>query len=50
MHLGAYVSGQVFRFNERKHDDARRHAKVAANISGKRLTYMGLIGISECER
>ena len=50
MHLGAYVDEQVFRFNERKHDDAGRHAKVAANIGGKRLTYKGLIGVSECER
>jgi transposase-like protein len=49
MHLGKYVDEQVLRFNERKGDDAKRHALVSANITGKRLTYEGLIGASECE-
>jgi ISXO2-like transposase domain len=46
MHLGAYVDEQMFRFNERKGTDAKRHAMVSANIAGKRLTYKGLIGVA----
>ncbi len=42
-HLDAYVDEQAFRFNERDTNDGRRHAMVAANIGGKRLTYKQLI-------
>jgi transposase-like protein len=43
-HLDAYVDEQVFRFNERDKNDGQRHAMVAANVGGKRLTYKQLIG------
>lgn len=43
-HLGRYVDEQVFRFNERKTDDAGRFAIVMPGIVGKRLTYKELIG------
>jgi transposase-like protein len=43
-HLDAYVDEQAFRFNERKESDSKRHAIVAANIGGKRMTYKELIG------
>ncbi len=43
-HLGRYVSEQVFRFNERKDNDAGRFRKVLSSVAGKRLTYKELIG------
>jgi transposase-like protein len=43
-HLEAYVDEQAFRFNQRKKDDGDRLRKVAAQISGRRLTYEELIG------
>ena len=42
-HLDAYVDEQAFRFNERYRNDGQRHAMVAANVGGKRLTYRQLI-------
>jgi transposase-like protein len=42
-HLGAYVSEQTFRFNERKDNDAGRFRKVVSSVVGKRLTYKELI-------
>lgn len=43
-HLGRYVDEQVFRFNERKGDDADRFRTALRGIIGKRLTYKELIG------
>jgi transposase-like protein len=43
-HLGRYVDEQVFRFNERKTNDAGRFALVMPKVVGKRLTYKALIG------
>jgi transposase-like protein len=45
-HLDAYVTEQVFRFNNSgpKNNDATRFEKVMANVSGKRLTYASLTG------
>jgi transposase-like protein len=45
-HLEAYVTEQVFRFNNSgpKNNDATRFEKVMANVSGKRLTYASLTG------
>jgi transposase-like protein len=39
VHLFRYLDEQVFRFNNRKFDDAARFLKAAANIIGKRITY-----------
>lgn len=44
VHLFRYLDEQVFRFNERKDNDAGRFAKVAGAVIGKRLTYQQLIG------
>lgn len=38
-HLFRYLDEQVFRFNNRKIDDAARFLKAAVQIVGKRLTY-----------
>jgi transposase-like protein len=52
-HLKRYVDEQVFRFNNRKHDDQRpmkdadRFAQAMSQIVGKRLTYSDLTGKSE---
>ena len=43
-HLGRYVDEQVFRFNERKTNDAGRFALVMPGVVGKRLMYKTLIG------
>lgn len=43
-HLCRYVDEQVFRFNERKTDDAGRFNLVLPGVIGKRLTYKALIG------
>jgi transposase-like protein len=45
-HLDAYVTEQVFRFNNSgpKNNDSTRFEKVMANVSGKRLTYASLTG------
>jgi transposase-like protein len=43
VHLGSYVSEQVFRFNERKDNDYGRFANVLSSVVGKRLTYSDLI-------
>jgi transposase-like protein len=42
-HLFRYLDEQSFRFNERKGTDADRFLRVASSITGKRLTYKGLI-------
>jgi len=47
VHLGRYVSEQVFRFNERTDNDAGRFAKVVSSVVGKRLTYQDLIAHGE---
>jgi transposase-like protein len=42
-HLQRYVGEQVFRFNERKDNDAGRFKKVVSCVAGRRLTYKALI-------
>jgi transposase-like protein len=44
VHLFRYLDEQVFRFNNRKTNDAARFLKAAASIVGRRLTYAELIG------
>ena len=46
-HLFRYLDAESFRFNNRKTDDGNRFAKVVGQVSGKRLTYKGLIGEGE---
>jgi len=41
-HLFRYLDEQVFRFNERKLNDALRFLRVASDVIGKRLTYKQL--------
>ncbi len=48
-HLAAYVDSEVYRFNNRKTDDAGRFLGVLQGISGKRLDYRTLIGKNETE-
>jgi len=43
-HLGRYVDEQVFRFNERKLNDAGRFAVAMPGVVGRRITYKELIG------
>jgi hypothetical protein len=43
-HLERYVDEQVFRFNERKTNDAGRFAIAMPGVVGKRLMYKTLIG------
>jgi transposase-like protein len=44
-HLDAYVTEQVFRFNNsRKSNDTARFEKVMSNVGGRRLTYAALTG------
>jgi hypothetical protein len=43
VHLGRYVSEQVFRFNERTDNDGGRFRKVLSSVVGKRLPYKDLI-------
>ncbi len=45
-HLFRYLDEQVFRFNNRKIDDAGRFLLAAASIFGCRITYKELIGES----
>jgi transposase-like protein len=44
VHLFRYLDEQVFRFNERKLNDALRFLRVASDVTGKRLTYKQLTG------
>jgi len=46
-HLRRYVDEQVFRFNERKENDASRFLKVAHSVIGRRLTYAQLTGADQ---
>lgn len=43
-HLEAYLGEEVFRFNERKDDDAGRFLTTLRGTEGKRLDYQTLIG------
>jgi len=45
-HMFRYLTEQSFRYNRRKADDAGRFHEVMTHISGKRLTYRELIGLS----
>jgi hypothetical protein len=38
-HLHAYIDEEVFRFNERKDNDAGRFDKVLRGVDGRRITY-----------
>jgi len=49
-HLFRYLDAQAFRFNNRRTDDGQRFTKVLKSVSGKRLTYKGLIGESTAPR
>lgn len=42
-HLDAYLAEQIFRFNNRKTNDAGRFVKATGGINGKRLTYKHLV-------
>jgi hypothetical protein len=42
-HLAAYIDEQVFRYNNRKTNDANRFVDVLVNIVGRRITYKELI-------
>lgn len=44
VHLERYIDEQVFRFNNRGHDDRKRFCKAVAACVGKRLTYSELTG------
>jgi len=45
VHLDAYVTEQVYRFNNRKDmNDAKRFSKLMSQVVGKRLTYADLTG------
>lgn len=45
-HLDAYVTEQVFRFNNSRHSsDSQRFEKVMGNVAGRRLTYANLTGV-----
>jgi len=43
-HLFRYLDEQAFRFNERKGTDAERFVEALGNVTGRRVTYKGLIG------
>lgn len=43
-HLGAYIDEQAFRFNSRAVSDSKRFVAALAMATGKRLTYVELIG------
>jgi transposase-like protein len=42
-HLTRYLDEEAFRFNQRAANDADRFLTVAKSVTGKRLTYEGLI-------
>ena len=42
--LKRYVAEQVFRYNERKGDNADRFRAVLSQVTGRRLTYAQLTG------
>ena len=43
-HLVRYLDEEVFRFNERKDNDATRFVEAMAGVVGKRLQYAELAG------
>lgn len=43
-HLFRYLDEQVFRYNNRKTNDASRFVKAASSVMGRRLTHSELIG------
>jgi len=45
-HLFRYLDEEVFRFNNRKTDDASRFRRIGNSLTGKRLTYNDLIGLN----
>jgi transposase-like protein len=45
-HLFRYLDEQVYRFNKRKANDLTRFTWVLGAVSGRRLSYRGLIGRS----
>ncbi len=49
VHLDRYLDEQAFRYNERDDKDGGRFRKVVSSVTGKRLTYLELIGKDETE-
>jgi transposase-like protein len=47
-HLGRYCDEQVFRFDNRKTDDAGRFWAALLGVVGRRLTYRRLCAIGDC--
>ena len=43
-HLDKYINEQTFRFNNRKGHDGNRFLIALDSVSGRRLTYVDLIG------
>ncbi|MGH9426873.1 MAG: hypothetical protein ACRD2L_11305, partial [Terriglobia bacterium] len=46
-HLFRYLDEESFRYNERKMTDSERFGKVLGCISGKRLTYSRVRGVTD---
>ena len=49
-HLFRYLDEQAFRFNGRSENDAERFATALAHVTGRRLTWSGLMGAKEALR
>jgi hypothetical protein len=55
-HLARYIDEQVFRYNNRKHDnklpksDSDRFKLAMSQVAGRRLTYADLTGKNESPR
>lgn len=47
-HLDRYLDEEVWRFNKRKLNDARRFATVMLGVLGRRITYRQLCAIGDC--
>ncbi len=47
-HLQRYVDEQIFRFDDRKDNDAGRFARVIGRTTGRRLTWRELCGVDGC--
>lgn len=48
-HLDRCIGEQVFRFNQREHDDGGRFRMVVSQVNGKRLTYDELTGHADAK-
>lgn len=47
-HLQRYVDEEIFRYNDRKDNDAGRFARVMSRVPGRRITYRKLCEIDGC--